>query len=92
MLADPAVLYAKSAQRRCRQICEEIVEVIRESPLTPRRTRALVKGYRAVNTPPGAEIVTPVDYWKYVEFGTSKMDAEPHVRPAIELVRKKHLR
>lgn len=29
----------------------------------------------------------PVDYAKWLEFGTSKMEARPHLRPAIEIVR-----
>jgi HK97 gp10 family phage protein len=35
----------------------------------------------------GAEIGTNVDYAEFVEFGTSKMDAQPYLRPAfIEVV------
>lgn len=98
MRANPAVLYAQPAQKRCREICDEIVGVIRASPVTPRRTGELVAGYQVVVEPPGAEIVNVATndsgepYWQFVEFGTSEMQAEPHVRPAIEIVRKRHHR
>lgn len=91
MLADPAVLYARPAQRRCMDICEEIVEVIRGEPETPVRTGELLSGYRAVRDGAGAAVINPVDYWHFVEFGTEYMKAEPHVRPAIETVRARHL-
>lgn len=93
MLADPAVIFATAAQKRCMEIAEEIVAIVRESPVTPTgATHQLRNGYRAVPEGAGAAIVTPVPYWHYVEFGTSKMAAEPHVRPAIEIVRRRHTR
>lgn len=92
MLIDPAVLYARTAQQRCHSICDEIVAEIRLGPETPVRTHALKSGYHTVADGPGAQIVTPVEYWHYVEFGTEYMRAEPHVRPSIEIVRKRHRR
>ena len=92
MLVDPAVLYAVPAKRVCREICEEIVAEIRSGPETPVRTGELRGSYHVVDTPTGAGIDSSADYWHYVEFGTHEMDAEPHVRPAIEVVRKRHLR
>lgn len=92
MLLDPAVLYAHPARARCHALCDEIVEEIRREPETPVRTHALKSGYHTVGDGVGAQIVTPVEYWHYVEFGTEYMHAEPHVRPAIEVVRKRHRR
>lgn len=89
MRADPAVLYAKPAQRRCKQICDEIVDILRADP-EPRVTGELLSSYRTVDRPPGAEIVTDVRYWHFVEFGTSKMEAKPHIRPAVEIVRRRY--
>lgn len=91
MLADPAVLYADAAQRRCREICEEITDLLHKLP-EPRITGELLAGYRVVDVPPGAEIVTAVPYWRYVEFGTSEMTKRQHIRPAIEIVRRRHTR
>lgn len=90
MIGDPAVLYANAARDRCRGICEEIVHEIQISPETPVRTGELKAGYHAVDDGPGAAVVTAADYWHYVEFGTSERAAEPHVRPAIEIVRRRH--
>jgi HK97 gp10 family phage protein len=87
MLADPAVLYAVSARRRCVDIAEQIVHHIQTSPVTPERTHALEMGYRAIARGTGAEVVTNVRYWAYVEFGTEDTRAQPHVRPAVEAVR-----
>jgi HK97 gp10 family phage protein len=92
VIGDPAVLYARPARARCREICDEIVHEIQTSPATPVQTGELKAGYHTVDDGPGAAIVTPVDYWHYVEFGTSERAAEPHVRPAIEIVRKRHRR
>lgn len=91
MEADPAVVYAKAAQRRCLQIAEEIVEVVRASPATPTGfTGKLRAGYRAVADGTGAAVVNDTYYWYMVEFGTKKMRAQPHLRPAIEVVRGRH--
>lgn len=93
MRADPAVIYGAAAQKRCLQLAEEVVELIHASPLTPTGfTGKLRAGYRAVATETGAEIVTDVYYWHMVEVGTVKMHAQPHVRPAIEVVRRRHAR
>lgn len=44
-------------------------------------------GYRGRPTVDGAEVVSPAHYWKYVEYGTSRASAQPHVRPAIDETR-----
>lgn len=92
MRGDPALLYARAARRRCYDICQEIVDEIRGDPRTPVETSAMKAGYRAVYDGDGAAIVNPVPYWHYQEFGTEDMPANPHVRPAIEVVRRRHLR
>ena len=56
-------------------------------------TGLLRSGYGYVKTPYGYAIVQtrprrlnpPI--WKYVEFGTRRMAARPHIRPAIETVK-----
>jgi len=88
MRQDPETLYFASAAERCREICQEIVDEIQMSPLTPvGATGRLKTGYRVRLAGDGAEIYTDTPYWRYVEYGTSKMRAQPHVRPAIEVVR-----
>lgn len=91
MRADPAVIYARAARKRCLEICQEIVDEIRREPETPVETSRMKRGYRAVADGAGAAIVNPVDYWRYQEFGTEDMPANPHVRPAIEKVRRRHV-
>lgn len=92
MLVEPDVVYADSARRRCYQICEDIVTEIRREPETPVETGALRAGYHALTDPPGAVVVSTAEYWHYQEFGTHEMPANPHVRPAIEVVRARNLR
>lgn len=81
--------------RAAREMARDIVEEIR--PLTPLRDPAraggrqqppgtLRAGYRVNDTEGGANIVTDVDYWYLVEFGTRFAAAQPHVRPAVEIV------
>ncbi len=83
----------RAANRRCAEICEEIIEHIEADPGAPHRTGALVGGYQTVPTEEGAEIVNPVFYWRFHEFGTHNDDGSvrlprnPHVRRAIEAVR-----
>lgn len=89
MRADPAVLYAEPARRRCLAVAQAIVAEIQTAPATPEDTHTLEMGYRAVVEGTGAEIVTSVRYWRFVEFGTGKMRARPHVRPAIETIRQR---
>lgn len=63
------------------------------------RTGKLKRGYKAIKTPAGAAVVQtdparvgkrPI--WSYVEFGTRKMRARPHIRPALEIVRARFAR
>lgn len=61
-------------------------------------TGKLYRGYKAIATPVGGAIVQtdpdrgPVpsgkgSIWSFVEFGTKKMRARPHIRPAMEIVK-----
>lgn len=92
MKTDPAIVFAAPARERCFEVAQDIVETIREYVGTPELTHLMEYSYRAVRTPDGAAIVNPTDYWRFQEFGTSKMPANPHVRPSIEIVRMRRLR
>lgn len=61
-------------------------------------TGKLKRGYRAIRTALGWAVVQtdpdrgPVpsgtgSIWSFVEFGTKKMRARPHIRPAMEIVK-----
>lgn len=96
-MKDPALLFHGVAQRKCEEVAQAIVDEIQTSPITPRDTGRLAKGYRVEKTEDGAKVVTNVDYWDEVEFGHNVVDqagkvvgheeAQPHVRPAIEVIR-----
>lgn len=70
------------------EVAEDIVSFIRSSPETPVLTGALRASYHTSYEPETDtwQVVSEVDYWRYVEFGTRRSQAEPHVRPAIEAV------
>ncbi len=84
----------EAAQRRAHEIAREIVREIAESPFTPVDTGRLKHGYYVDTDSNGdALIKSRTYYWKYVEFGTRKRkhrDEQPHLRPAIEIVRARH--
>jgi hypothetical protein len=96
-MIEPEVVFHDSARAECRDVVDAIVAEIKTSGLTPVDTGALLAGYRAADTPDGAQVQTDVHYWKYVEYGhrivawgheTGKFQpAQPHVRPAVEAVR-----
>lgn len=81
-----------AARQRCYEVAVDIVETIRDYVGTPELTHLMENSYRAVRTEDGAVITNPTDYWRFQEFGTSKMPANPHVRPSIETVRMRRLR
>lgn len=88
---------SRAGDDRSREICEHIVHLIATSSGTPYDSRAesdttgahLRDSYRVVRHPAGDGwlITTDRRYWMFVEFGTRKMDAQPHIRPAIENAR-----
>jgi HK97 gp10 family phage protein len=62
----------------------------RAQRLVPKRTFALHDSISVDTTRSGARIVTTVraggrraPYWEYVEKGTSRMRAQPYLRPAL---------
>lgn len=87
---------AAAADRRCHHIGQEICDEIRDSPATPFDPEAdgvhLRTAYHVADGAPGdgVTIKTRASYWKYVEFGGGHGRAQPHVRPAIEVVRARH--
>jgi HK97 gp10 family phage protein len=50
----------------------------------PVRTGQLRDSYEAESEPGEARFGSNLDYAKYVELGTWKMRAQPHLRPAID--------
>lgn len=96
----PELLFGRSAHQQCRDFCEEVVDEIRTSPLTPVRTGRMKAGYNTESYHEGARIVNPVDYWIDIELGHDIVDEagktvghqepRPHVRPAFEIVRSRH--
>lgn len=92
MIRLPEEVFAEVAQDRCLQLADEVVEYIANSPATPRgETGRLHLSYYAEETPDGGVVIrSDARYWLYVEYGTSVMAAQPHVRTAIEAVRARH--
>lgn len=86
-MENPEVVFASFGREVAEEMANAIVEEIRNSGLTPVRTGTLLEGYKARVVGNGAVVETDVDYWEYVEHGTSHMRAQPHVGPAIEAVR-----
>lgn len=98
---DLEAMFGAAARRECYEVAKDVVREIRMSPATPVDTGDLVSGYEAKRTPDGAEVVqTKAPYWADVEFGhrivvregdklvqKGYQEAQPHVRPAIEVVR-----
>ncbi len=99
-MEDPATLFRFRAQRECLRVAREIVDEIQLSPETPVVTGELKRGYKAVSDVDGAVIKNPTPYWEYIEFGHNVVinnkvvgheEAQPHVRPAIEIVARRNL-
>lgn len=80
-----------AAVRRCHRIAAEIAaEITGTAPQG--ETHRLRRSYYVDTHPAGRAVIrSRVDYWRYVEFGTHEHgDAQPHVRPAVEIVRARH--
>jgi HK97 gp10 family phage protein len=78
------------AADRAAHIAQEIVDEIAGDPETPTETGHLRRSYYVDRDGDTAVIKTTADYWRYVEFGTGHGEAQPHVRPAVEMVRARH--
>lgn len=94
-MTQPTRAIRERAKRRCREIVDELADVINRSPLTPHADDGppqLRGSYFGEDTAQGADLMCGVDYWRYQEFGTRYMRARPHVRPAIEAVRTRYTR
>jgi hypothetical protein len=91
---------ARAGNERSFEICEYIIDHIESSPFTPfdPRTSSNTTGdhlkfsYRIAPHPKGNGylVVTKRRYWAFVEFGTRKMHAQPHVRPAVDAARARY--
>ncbi len=91
---------ARAGDERSREICEYSVHTIATSANTPYDSRHdsdttgehLKYSYQVVRHPTGDGWLVATDrrYWVFVEFGTRKMQAQPHVRPAIEAARARY--
>jgi len=58
--------------------------------LCPVDTGNLARSYRMQEIPNGYRVGTNVYYAPFVEFGTYKMAAQPHLGPALEKARRKY--
>lgn len=52
--------------------------------LCPVRTGNLMRSIHTEKTDDEVSVGTPVEYAPFVEFGTSKMEAQPYLQPAFE--------
>jgi HK97 gp10 family phage protein len=50
----------------------------------PVETGALRASIASASTEDGAQVTVDIDYWAYVEFGTTYMAAQPFLRPVID--------
>jgi len=88
LIFDPEITFGRAARIHCLKTADLICDIIASSPTTPRgATGDLARSYSARPTPEGAEIVSNVSYWRYVEYGVGRGPEQPHVRTAIEAVR-----
>lgn len=78
------------AARRAQHIAQEIVDVIAGDPDTPTESGRLRRSYYVDRVGETSVIKTSAPYWRYVEFGTGHGEPQPHIRPAVELVRARH--
>lgn len=89
----------RAGAEESREICEFIVDHIRahapyDPTHDPREGPHLRDIYRVRPHPSGdGRYLITVDkrnrYWLFVEFGTRKMQAQPHVRPAFDAARQR---
>lgn len=89
LLFDPLRRYRRLAAERCLEVAQAIVHEIQVQRVTPVLTGELRDSYKAVRDGGGAKVTTSADYWLHVEFGTTEMAAEPHIRPAVERLRRR---
>lgn len=90
---DPVSRHVKQeAEKRCLEAAQQVADEIRSNPMTPVGPDAthLRASYHGDAIKGGAMLRCDVPYWHFVEFGTRYMPAEPHVRPSIELVRRRN--
>lgn len=58
---------------------------------SPRETGTLAGGYRSERLGPASyAVVNDVSYWRYVEFGTSRMQAQPALGRALAVFRARY--
>lgn len=86
----------QEAEKVAKSVLREVRIILR--PGYGYRTGKMRAGYKVVQTSAGAAIIQtnpqrlkpPI--WKYVEFGTRKMRARAHIRPAMEIVKARRMR
>lgn len=100
-MIDIEAAFAEPARKECRRIGQAIVDEIRENPHTPYDPfdpgTHLRDSYHVVETARGADVRSTKSYWAYVEYGHRDVawghnehrwiPGQPHVRPAVEVVR-----
>lgn len=91
LMIDLEVRSKKLGEKTAKSVLREIRRIL--VPGYGYDTGLLRKSYIVLPTPVGWSIVQTAQerveppIWYYVEFGTRRMHARPHVRPAIETVR-----
>lgn len=92
LLASGVAEVQVAADRYRDQLSEDIASDIRR--LAPVLTGALRRSVRVVKGPLGGatriwvgDVAAGVDYHLYQEYGTSRMAAQPYIRPSVYLVR-----
>lgn len=85
----PTDVIEEIALEHSRKVAQAIVDEIANNPETPTDEGYLRNSYSVEYDPKRHSyvVVSSVPYWKYVEFGTGHGPEQPHVRPAIEVVR-----
>ena len=53
-------------------------------PGAPRDTSTMVRGFSVRDRQDGADVINPVEYWPYVNFGTIKMEKRPFVELTLQ--------
>jgi len=83
----------KGREKVARELEKKAIKVVRASkrnaPVDTGRLRSSIT-YDMIDLPgqlPKAVVGTPVNYAKYVEFGTEDMDPQPYLRPALSRLR-----
>lgn len=82
--------YLESSNAKMQAVLEESAREIAETAklLAPKDSGDLGESYNVIQTGESSfQIGSPLDYSVFQEFGTTKMQAQPHLTPAFEAKR-----